>query len=125
MVFEPKLNEALIENKFLAVSTHTGGESTRIVMDGFPEAVGNTMIEKKNHLIENFDNYRKALMLEPRGHDNMFGALFTAPVHKEADFGVIFMDTGGYLNMCGHGTIGSVTAAIETGIVKEIGRAHV
>ena len=117
MKFEPKLNDKLIENKFLAVSTHTGGEITRIVMDGFPEPQGNTMIEKKNYLIENYDHYRKSLMLEPRGHKNMFGALFTEPVNKEAAFGVIFMDTGGYLNMCGHGTIGSVTAAIETGIV--------
>ena len=107
MKFEPKLNDNLIENKFLGVSTHTGGEITRIVMDGFPEPQGNTMIEKKNYLIENYDHYRKSLMLEPRGHKNMFGALFTEPVNKEAAFGVIFMDTGGYLNMCGHGTIGS------------------
>lgn len=118
MKFEPKLNEALIEKEFLGVSTHTGGEITRIIMDGFPVIPGTTMIEKKNFLIDNYDNYRKSLMLEPRGHENMFGAIFTDPVHKEADFGVIFMDTGGYLNMCGHGTIGSVTAAVETGIVE-------
>lgn len=118
MKFEPKLNEALIEKKFLGVSTHTGGEITRIIMEGFPDIPGDTMIEKKNFLSNNYDNYRKSLMLEPRGHENMFGAIFTDPVHEEADFGVIFMDTGGYLNMCGHGTIGSVTAAVETGIVE-------
>ena len=59
-------------------------------------------------------------MFEPRGHHDMFGALLTDPIHPEADFGVIFMDTGEYLNMCGHGTIGSVTAIIETGLVPAV-----
>lgn len=118
MIFSPKLNENLIEAKFTSVNTHTGGEATRIVMSGFPRLTGETMIERKNFLIKNYDHYRTALMLEPRGHENMFGALLTEPVHNEADVGVIFMDTGGYLNMCGHGTIGTVTAIVETGIVK-------
>ena len=66
-------------------------------------------------------NTAKRLMYEPRGHHDMFGALITEPVHEEADFGVIFMDTGEYLNMCGHGTIGTTTALIESGLapVKE------
>ena len=76
------------------------------------------MIERKNYLAKHYDKYRTALMFEPRGHHDMFGALLTDPIHPEADFGVIFMDTGEYLNMCGHGTIGSVTALIETGLVE-------
>ncbi len=103
---------------FKAVDSHTMGEPTRIVYEGFPELVGNTMMERKEYLEKNYDHYRKALMLEPRGHRNMFGALLTAPASEEADLGVIFMDSGGYLNMCGHGCIGCATIAIETGFVE-------
>jgi proline racemase len=76
------------------------------------------MMEKKKYLMEHYDDLRTALMLEPRGHRDMFGALLTAPVHKEADFGVIFMDSGGCLNMCGHGSIGTASMLVETGMVK-------
>ena len=82
------------------------------------------MIERKNYLAKHYDKYRTALMFEPRGHHDMFGALLTDPIHPEADFGVIFMDTGEYLNMCGHGTIGSVTALIETGLVEAKGTLY-
>ena len=75
-------------------------------------------IERKNYLAEHYDHFRQALMFEPRGHHDMFGAVVTEPVNPEADFGVIFMDTGEYLNMCGHGTIGTVTAVIETGLIE-------
>ena len=75
------------------------------------------MMEKKNYLIENYDFLRTAMMLEPRGHRDMFGALLTEPVHEEADCGVIFMDSGSYLNMCGHGSIGTATMLVETGMV--------
>lgn len=93
------------------------GEPTRIIYEGFPELIGNTMMERKEYLEKNYDHYRKALMLEPRGHRDMFGALLTTPVHKEADLGVIFMDSGGYLNMCGHGSIGCATVAVEAGFI--------
>ena len=96
------------------------GEFTRIITSGFPKLEGDTMIERKNFLAKHYDKYRQALMFEPRGHHDMFGALLTDPIHPEADFGVIFMDTGEYLNMCGHGTIGSVTAIIETGLVPAV-----
>lgn len=102
---------------FLAIDSHTMGEPTRIVLRGFPELIGNTMMEKKEYLEKHYDHYRKALMLEPRGHKDMFGAVITRPVSKEADLGVIFMDNGGYLNMCGHGTIGTATIAVETNLV--------
>jgi proline racemase len=93
------------------------GEATRIIYGGFPDLPGNTMMEKKNYLEKHHDEYRRALMLEPRGHKDMFGALVTKPVHEEADLGVIFMDSGGYLNMCGHGSIGTASMAVETGLV--------
>lgn len=102
---------------FKAIDSHTMGEPTRIIYEGFPELIGNTMMERKEYLEKTFDHYRKALMLEPRGHRDMFGALLTTPVHKEADLGVIFMDSGGYLNMCGHGSIGCATVAVEAGFI--------
>ena len=76
------------------------------------------MIEKKKWMEENYDHVRTALMFEPRGHHDMFGGFFCKPINPEAQFGVLFMDTGGYLNMCGHCTIGAVTVAIEAGLVE-------
>ena len=113
-----ELKPKMTYKAFDTVDSHTMGEPTRIITGGFPELLGNTMMERKKYLEENFDHYRKALMLEPRGHKDMFGALLTKPISKEADLGVIFMDTGGYLNMCGHGSIGTSTVAVETGLVK-------
>lgn len=103
---------------FKVIDAHTQGEFTRIVYDGFPEPQGNTMLEKKQYVSENYDHYRRALMDEPRGHKDMFGSLWTEPVNPEADFGAIFMDGTGYLPMCGHGSMGSATAAVETGVVE-------
>ena len=100
------------------VDTHTEGESTRVVVGGIPKITGHTMPEKKEWLEKNLDYLRTALMLEPRGHNDMFGAILTEPTVEEADYGIIFMDGGGYLNMCGHGTIGAMTVAVETGIVE-------
>ncbi|MCP1102895.1 proline racemase [Aequitasia blattaphilus] len=118
MEINPKLNLDKYEASFKAIDTHTVGEFTRIITSGFPELIGNTPIEKKHYLAKNYDKYRQALMFEPRGHHDMFGAYLTEPINKEADFAVFFMDTGEYLNMCGHGTIGSVTAIIESGLVE-------
>ena len=117
MSFNPTLNKERFEAAFTVVDSHTVGEFTRIVLSGFPELEGNTMMERKNFLVNHCDHYRTALMLEPRGHHDMFGAIITEPISEEADLGVIFMDTGGYLNMCGHGTIGTATVAVETGLV--------
>lgn len=120
MNINPKLNIDSFEAAFTAVDTHTVGEFTRIITSGFPELVGDTMIERKNFLAKYHDEYRQALMFEPRGHHDMFGALLTDPIHEECDFGIIYMDTGDYLNMCGHGTIGAVTAIIESGLVPAV-----
>jgi len=101
------------------IDTHTVGEATRIVVDGFPEIVGETMMEKKTFVKENYDHLRKLLMNEPRGHKDMFGSILVEPINKQCDIGVIFMDSGSYLNMCGHGTIGTVTMCINTGLIEK------
>lgn len=103
-----------------AIDSHTAGEPTRIIVGGIPHIKGQTMPQKKEYLEKNLDYLRTAVMLEPRGHRDMFGAILLAPVSPEADLGIIFMDGGGYLNMCGHGTIGAVTVAVETGIVPMV-----
>lgn len=107
-----------ISSSIHAIDTHTVGQATRIIIGGIPALKGNSMMEKKQYLAENYDYIRSSTMLEPRGHADMFGALLTEPASKEADMGVIFLDGAGYLNMCGHGTIGVATALVETGMVK-------
>lgn len=106
------------ETALQVVDAHTVGEFCRVVTGGFPEPEGSTMIEKKKWFEKNYDQVRTALMFEPRGHHDMFGAFLCEPVSKEADFGVMFMDTGGYLNMCGHCTIGAVTVILEAGLME-------
>lgn len=103
---------------FRTVDTHTGGNPTRTVVSGLPELMGETMSEKMLDMKENHDWIRTLLMYEPRGHEVMSGALVLEPCDPRADIGVIFIETGGYLPMCGHDTIGVCTALIETGIVE-------
>lgn len=103
------------------IDSHTMGEATRVVVGGMPPVRGSTMVAKRSYMLEHLDLERSSLMLEPRGHRDMFGAVITDPVHPEADLGVVFMDTSGYLYMCGHGTIGVVTAALECGLVRAVG----
>lgn len=100
------------------IDTHTMGEPTRIIVGGLPVIPGDSMPEKKKYLEENLDHIRTMVMHEPRGHKDMFGAIITQPTLPEADIGVIFMDGGGYLNMCCHGSIGVSTMLVETGMVK-------
>jgi proline racemase len=120
MKYRPKLSLERFEASFKAIDSHTVGEFTRVIISGFSELKGNSMMERKKYAQKHFDSYRRALMLEPRGHHHMFGALLTKPISPEADLGVIFMDTGKFVNMCGHGTIGIATVAVETGLVKAI-----
>ncbi len=103
-----------------AVDSHTMGEPTRIITGGVPVIPGNTMAEKKEYLEKHLDHLRTAIMLEPRGHNDMFGSIITSPTMDEADLGIIFMDGGGYLNMCGHGSIGAATVAVETGMIPMV-----
>jgi proline racemase len=107
-----------IERIITTIDSHTAGEPTRVVIGGIPHIPGKTIAEKKKYLETNLDYIRKSIMSEPRGHRDMFGSVLTSPSDLSADIGIIFMDTGGYLNMCGHGTIGAVTIMVETGMVK-------
>ena len=103
---------------FTTIDTHTGGNPTRTVISGLPKLKGNTMSEKMLYMQENYDWIRKFLMNEPRGHSVMSGALIVEPCHPEADVGVIYIETGGYLPMCGHDTIGCCTALVEAGLIE-------
>lgn len=118
MDYKINVNFDRFEEQLKVVDAHTMGEFCRILVGGIPEPQGNTMIEKKKWLEENCDYIRTALMLEPRGHHDMFGAVLCEPVHEEADFGVVFMETGEFLNMCGHCTIGTTTVVIEAGMIE-------
>lgn len=115
-MYQPKIDPTSFEQVLDVVDAHTVGEFCRIIYGGFTLPEGNSVMEKKQWMQKHADHLRKALMLEPRGHKEMFGAFLVPPVSKEADFGVIFIDTGGYLNMCGHCTIGTVTVILETGL---------
>ena len=106
-----------VKRAVFTVDTHTMGEPTRIVVGGVPHVPGSTMAEKKAYLASTMDSLRLSLMREPRGHRDMFGAILTAPTTPGADLGIVFMDPSGYLNMCGHGIMGAVTAALEMGIL--------
>jgi len=108
----------IISRMITAVDTHTAGEPTRVVTGGTPCIRGNTMQEKKQWMATNCDYLRKMLMWEPRGHRDMFGAVITEPASDDADIGVVFMDSGGYLDMCAHGSIGVATVLVETGIIR-------
>lgn len=99
------------------VDAHTAGEPTRVVVGGLPPIPGESMPAKRQFLARHFDWLRRGLLHEPRGHADMFGAVILPPSRPEATLGVVFMDSGGYLSMCGHGTIGVVTVAVETGMV--------
>lgn len=101
------------------VDTHTAGEPTRVVLSGLPPVPGRTMEERRRWLAEKADDFRRFLLREPRGHADMFGAIVTQPCSPEADFGVVFLDNGGYLGMCGHGTIGVVTALASLGWIDK------
>lgn len=103
---------------FTTIDTHTGGNPTRTLISGLPPLKGNTMSEKMLYMEKHYDWIRKFLMNEPRGHGVMSGALMTDPCHPDADVGVIYIETGGYLPMCGHDTIGFCTALIEAGLIE-------
>jgi proline racemase len=103
------------EKLFTAVDSHTEGMPTRVVTSGFGNIPGATMFEKKRYVEENLDHYRRLLMYEPRGHGSMSGSILLPPTDPAADLGVVFIEVSGCLPMCGHGTIGTVTVALETG----------
>lgn len=100
------------------LDSHTGGEPTRLVLDGFPDLGDGTMAERRERLAEHHDHWRKTVILEPRGSDVMVGALLCAPQDPTAAAGVIFFNNSGYLGMCGHGTIGLLASLAYLGRIQ-------
>jgi proline racemase len=100
------------------VDSHTEGEPTRVVIDGWPEPAGATMAERRDELRARYDHLRRAVVCEPRGHDAIVGALLTPPVTSDAAAGIIFFNNGTYLGMCGHGLIGVVRTLEYLGRVR-------
>jgi len=103
---------------FFCIDAHTCGNPIRVVAGGGPNLVGANMSEKRQHFIKEFDWIRTGLMFEPRGHDMMSGSILFPPHDEKNDFSILFIETSGCLPMCGHGTIGTVTIAIEEGLIS-------
>jgi proline racemase len=99
------------------IDAHAGGEPLRLIVDGFPSPRGNTMLEKRDWVRRHADHLRRALMLEPRGHADMYGAVLTEPVLPGSHAGVLFMHNEGYSTMCGHGIVAVTTIALERGLL--------
>ncbi len=102
---------------FFCIDAHTCGNPVRLVAGGGPILRGANMSEKRQHFLSEFDWIRKGLMFEPRGHDMMSGSILYPPSDPNNDIGILFIETSGCLPMCGHGTIGTVTIALEQGLV--------
>lgn len=100
------------------VDSHTEGEPTRVVLEGWPQPVGATMAERCEDVRNRFDHLRRAVVCEPRGFDAVVGALLTPPVNPDSTTGVIFFNNGTYLGMCGHGAIGVVRTLQHLGRIQ-------
>ena len=99
------------------IDAHAAGEPLRLIVDGFPSPRGKTMLAKREWVRTHADHLRRALMLEPRGHADMYGAILTEPVAPGSHAGVLFMHNEGYSTMCGHGIIAVTTMALERGLI--------
>ena len=95
------------------IDMHTGGEPLRVIIEGFPELKGDSVLDYRRYCKENYDDLRTALMFEPRGHADMYGCILVPPNDEEGDFGIIFLHNEGYSTMCGHAIIAISTLAIE------------
>jgi len=107
-----------MKKTFFCIDAHTCGNPVRLVAGGGPVLVGNNMSEKRQHFLKEYDWIRKGLMFEPRGHDMMSGSILYPPHDPANDVAVLFIETSGCLPMCGHGTIGTITIAIEEGLIQ-------
>jgi trans-L-3-hydroxyproline dehydratase len=99
------------------IDAHAAGEPLRLIVDGFPSPHGRTMLDKREWVRAHADHLRRALMLEPRGHADMYGAILTEPVSPGSHAGVLFMHNEGYSTMCGHGIVAVTTIALERGLL--------
>jgi len=107
--------------KITTIDMHTGGEPLRVITGGLPEIKGNSILEMRRYFKDNLDFIRTGLMFEPRGHADMYGAILTKPVSKDADFGTFFIHNEGYSTMCGHAIIALTKLVLETGMIKKSG----
>ena len=108
----------MARHSFFCIDGHTCGNPVRLVAGGGPQLQGSTMLERRAHFLAEYDWIRTGLMFEPRGHDIMSGSILYPPTRDDCDIAILFIETSGCLPMCGHGTIGTVTMAIENGLVK-------
>jgi len=108
----------MTNHAFPCIDGHTCGNPVRLVTGGAPVLKGATMLEKRAHFLAEFDWIRTGLMFEPRGHDQMSGSILYPPTRDDCDVAVLFIETSGCLPMCGHGTIGTVTIALENGLIR-------
>ncbi len=102
--------------RFTTVDVHTAGEPLRVITGGLPEIPGDTILARRRWAEENLEPVRKALMLEPRGHADMYGCIPMPPTTPDGDVGVLFLHNQGYSTMCGHGIIGLVKVGVEAGL---------
>jgi 4-hydroxyproline epimerase len=107
-----------MRHTFFCIDGHTAGNPVRLVVGGTPLLTGHSMAERRQDFLARFDWIRTGLCLEPRGHDMMSGGFLYPPTLDDTDFGILFIETSGCLPMCGHGTIGMVTFALEHGLVS-------
>ena len=107
-----------MKKTFFCIDAHTCGNPVRLVKEGGPILEGANMSEKRQHFLKEYDWIRKGLMFEPRGHDMMSGSILYPPHDAQNDVAVLFIETSGCLPMCGHGTIGTITIAIEEGLIQ-------
>jgi 4-hydroxyproline epimerase len=107
-----------MKKTFFCIDAHTCGNPVRLVAGGGPVLEGKNMSEKRQHFLKEFDWIRKGLMFEPRGHDMMSGSILYPPHDPQNDVAVLFIETSGCLPMCGHGTIGTITIALEEGLIQ-------
>lgn len=103
---------------FSCIDAHACGNPVRLVYQGGPELEGDSMLDRQQHFMAEYDWIRTSLMFEPRGHSMMSGSILYPSHRDDCDIGVLFIETSGCLPMCGHGTIGTVTIAVEHGLVK-------
>src|ERR1051326_7749201 len=114
-----------VSRVYQTIDAHTAGEPLRLIVSGVPPIAGATMLEKRAYFREHLDHIRRALMFEPRGHDDMYGCVMTPPVNDSSDFGVLFMHNEGYSTMCGHGIIAVVTVAVRNGLVRDASQIRI
>lgn len=110
--------QPVTRHEFDCIDAHTCGNPVRLVASGGPELEGHSMAARRQHFLREYDWIRTALMFEPRGHAMMSGSILYPSTRDDCDIGVLFIETSGCLPMCGHGTIGTVTIAIEHGLAR-------